>query len=164
MHILFITGQWSAWSAWSACSASCGEGEQTSRRRCQGNYCQGPATLSKKCKVAVGCFNYYDYTSFDDQDWNVLESNGYVDPNQPSQYGDYEYEQLNNRDLEILGSRGLIDNPNGGGFDSGNTGWEYKDNGGMNQYRSNGWEYNDYNDFQSIDDQDLELLKSRGLL
>lgn len=133
------------------------------RRRCQGNYCQGPATQTKKCKVPHGCFNYYDYRSFGNEDWKALESYGYVDTRElpPPQYGDYEYEQLNDRDLEILGSRGLIDNPNGG-FDTRNNGWDYTGYGGINRDgNNNGW---DYGGFESVDDQDMEVLKSRGIL
>ena len=50
LHTHVINAVWSAWSSWSSCSASCGEGQRTRYRTCQGNGCQ--ATEQKE---ALSC-------------------------------------------------------------------------------------------------------------
>jgi hypothetical protein len=43
------TGTWTQWSQWTTCSKTCGVGESTRSRSCQGGACSGSGFESMDC-------------------------------------------------------------------------------------------------------------------
>jgi len=52
---LLSLGTWTEWSPWSACSASCGFGNITRNRTCDGTDCLGVDSETNPCIAPIPC-------------------------------------------------------------------------------------------------------------
>ena len=52
---------WAAWAKWSSCSVSCGSGQASRTRVCEGTGCPGESDQSKVCnnRQCSGCFKKF---------------------------------------------------------------------------------------------------------